>query len=107
MEQPLNNHVVEPKLENNSMNTHYQHEYNQEMADKSSIATYIGGGFSAFWGIVTSQEFGILIGMLVGIAGLCMNYYYKQRDDKYKLADERRKQELHDVTLRAMANNED
>ena len=52
------------------MNTHYQHEYNQEMADKSSIATYIGGGISAFWGILTSQEFGILIGMLVGIAGL-------------------------------------
>ena len=85
----------------------YQHEYNQEMADKSSIATYIGGGISAFWGILTSQEFGILIGMLVGIAGLCLNYYYKKRDDKYKLADERRKQELHDATLRAMANSEE
>ena len=77
------------------------------MADKSSIATYIGGGISAFWGILTSQEFGILIGMLVGIAGLCLNYYYKKRDDKYKLADERRKQELHDATLRAMANSEE
>jgi hypothetical protein len=107
MEQPLNNHDVETDKGSIIMNTHYQHEHNQFMADKSSIATYLGGGFSAFWGIVTSQEFGILIGMLVGIAGLCMNYYYKQRDDKYKLADERRKQELHDVTLRAMANNED
>lgn len=76
------------------------------MADKASITTYIGGGISAFWGIASSQEFGIVIGMLVGVAGLCMNYYFKKRDDKYKQADERRKQELHDITLRNMANKD-
>ena len=55
------------------MNTHYQHEFNQEMADKSSITTYIGGGISAFWGFLASQEFGIIFGMLIGAAGLCLN----------------------------------
>lgn len=89
------------------MNTHYQHEFNQSMADKSSITTYIGGGISAAWGILTSQEFGIVFGMLVGIAGLCLNYYFKKRDDKYKLAEERRKQELHELTIKAMAENKE
>lgn len=89
------------------MNTHYQHEFNQSMADKSSITTYIGGGISAAWGILTSQEFGIVFGMLVGVAGLCLNYYFKKRDDKYKLAEERRKQELHELTIKAMAENKE
>lgn len=89
------------------MNTHYQHEFNQEMADKSSITTYIGGGISAFWGFLASQEFGIIFGMLIGAAGLCLNYYFKKRDDRYKLADERRKQELHEITIRAMAESKE
>ena len=89
------------------MNTHYQHEYNQSMPDKSSIATYIGGGISAFWGFLASQEFGIVFGVLVSAVGLSMNYYFKRREDKRQQAEERRKRELHDVTLRAMVNNED
>ena len=89
------------------MNTHYQHEYNQSMSDKSSIATYIGGGISAFWGFLASQEFGIVFGVLVSAVGLSMNYYFKRREDKHQQAEERRKRELHDVTLRAMVNNED
>ncbi len=89
------------------MNTHYQQEYNQSMADKSSIATYIGGGISAFWGFLASQEFGIVFGVLVSAVGLSMNYYFERREDKRQQAEERRKRELHDVTLRAMVNNED
>jgi len=87
------------------MNTHYQQEYNQSMADKSSIATYIGGGISAFWGFLASQEFGIVFGVLVSIVGLSMNYYFKKREDKRQQAEARRKQELHDLTLKAMASN--
>lgn len=89
------------------MNLHSLTIDNKSMADKASITTYIGGGISAFWGIVTSQEFGILIGMLVGIAGLCVNYYFKKRDDKYKQAEEMRKQQLHEITLKTMADKID
>ena len=89
------------------MNTHYQREHNQEMADKSSIATYIGGGISAFYGFIASQEFGIVFGVLVSIVGISMNYYFKKREDRRQQADERRKQELHDATLRAMANSDE
>jgi hypothetical protein len=89
------------------MNLHSPTIDNKSMADKASITTYIGGGISAFWGLVTSQEFGILIGMLVGIAGLCVNYYFKKRDDKYKQAEEMRKQQLHEITLKTMADKID
>lgn len=89
------------------MNLHSPTIDNKSMADKASITTYIGGGISAFWGLVTSQEFGILIGMLVGIAGLCVNYYFKKRDDKYKQAEEMRKQQLHEITLKNMADKID
>lgn len=89
------------------MNLHSLTIDNKSMADKASITTYIGGGISAFWGLVTSQEFGILIGMLVGIAGLCVNYYFKKRDDKYKQAEEMRKQQLHEITLKTMADKID
>ena len=33
--------------------------------------------------------------------------YFKKRDDKYKLAEERRKQELHELTIKAMAENKE
>jgi len=87
------------------MQTHYQREYNQEMADKSAITTYIGGGISAFWGFLASQEFGIVFGVLVSVVGLSMNYYFKKREDKRQQAEERRKQELHAITLKTMAKN--
>jgi hypothetical protein len=45
--------------------------------------------------------------MLVGIAGLCVNYYFKKRDDKYKQAEEMRKQQLHEITLKTMADKID
>jgi hypothetical protein len=87
------------------MNTYHQLETNRNMADKSSIATYIGGFISAFWGIATSQEFGIFIGMLMSAVGLCLTYFYKRREDKYKQADERRKQEIHEITMQNLRNN--
>ena len=87
------------------MQTHYQQEYNQSMADKSSIATYIGGGISAFWGFLASQEFGIVFGILVSVVGLSMNYYFKTREDKRQQAEERRKRELHEMTMKTMAAN--
>jgi uncharacterized membrane protein YuzA (DUF378 family) len=88
------------------MNLHSPTLDNKSMADKASITTYIGGGISAFFGFITSQEFGILFGMVIGIAGLFMNYYFKKREDKYKQAEEMRKQQLHEITLQNMANKD-
>jgi hypothetical protein len=88
------------------MNLHSPTIDNKSMSDKASITTYIGGGISAISGIVTSQEFGIIFGMLVGIAGLSLNYYFKKREDMRSQAEERRKQELHEITLKVMAEKQ-
>lgn len=84
------------------------------MNDKSSILTYVSGTWSTLWGLATSQQISVLVGILGVIGGLTMNYYFKKREDKRqqademrKQADERRKSELHEITLKAMANNQE
>tara|TARA_Y100000780_G_scaffold109857_1_gene99264 strand:- start:1481 stop:1786 length:306 start_codon:yes stop_codon:yes gene_type:complete len=74
----------------------------QPMIDKASATTYTSGALTALWGFVTSQQFGILAGVLIGLAGLMVNYLHKQKDLAFKAADERRKQELHEITIRQM-----
>lgn len=67
-------------------NSPFDHE--RSMIDKSSTVTYASGTLTALWGFVTSQEFGIFAGVLIGLLGLLVNIYYKQKDEK-------RKQEIH------------
>jgi len=84
------------------------HTFNEQpkddkpMIDRASATTYISGAMTALWGFVTSQQFGILAGVLIGLAGLMVNYLHKQKDLAFKAADERRKQELHEITIRQM-----
>lgn len=83
-------HTIE---QNNSINTE------QEMIDRSSTVTYMSGTLTALWGFVTSQEFGIFAGVLIGLLGLAVNVYYKQKD-------ERRKQEIHALQLKGTETEE-
>ena len=59
-----------------------------------SKATYTGSGFAAAsW--LFSSEAGVLIGIAVGVTGLCVNIYYRRKRD-------RREQELHHARLDAI-----
>lgn len=52
----------------------------------SSKATYAGAGTSVLsW--VLSSEFGILIGIVLGVAGFMVNWYYKAKQDKREQAE--------------------
>lgn len=51
------------------------------IAATASKSTY-AGAVSMFVGWVVSSNGAILVGMLVGVAGLCVNWYYKHKDDK-------------------------
>ncbi len=99
----MHEHVVEAIKGHSNMITHEPTDRTFTMTDKASITTYVGGGFSALWGVMTSQEFGILAGVFIGVVGLLVNFYFKLRDDKYKQAEEIRKQQLHNLTIREMA----
>ena len=47
-----------------------------------------------FVGWLVSSNAAIVVGMLVGVAGLLINWYYKREDHKLRAAAERREAEL-------------
>ena len=47
-----------------------------------------------FFGWLVSSNAAIAVGMLVGVAGLLVNWYYKREDHKLRAAAERREAEL-------------
>lgn len=60
----------------------------------ASKATQIGASTSIVsW--ILSSEFGILVGMVIGIAGFIVNWYYKHKED-------RRQQEEHERRMGLM-----
>ena len=59
-------------------------------ASKSTWA----GVVSMFFGWLVSSNAAIVVGMLVGVAGLLINWYYKHKNYKLRAAAERREAEL-------------
>lgn len=103
MEHHLHDHVVEAIKGHSTMITYEPTNRTFTMTDKASITTYIGGSLSAVYGFLSSQGFGVIAGVSIGALGLVVNIYFKLRDDKYKQNDEIRKQQLHNLTIREMA----
>ena len=58
------------------------------MAAVGSKATY-GGASTSVVSWFLSSEFGVLMGILIGLTGLLVNWYYKHKED-------RRRQQIHD-----------
>jgi hypothetical protein len=55
--------------------------HDSAMAAIGSKATYTGASASVVsW--LLSSEFGILVGMIIGVAGLIINWYYKAKQDR-------------------------
>lgn len=59
-------------------------------ASKSTWA----GVVSMFFGWLVSSNAAIVVGMLVGVAGLLINWHYKRENYKLRAAAERREAEL-------------
>jgi len=62
------------------------------MAALGSKATYTGASTSIV-GWVLSSQFGVLAGILIGLAGLCINWYYRHKQDKREEAEHKRRME--------------
>lgn len=65
--------------------------FDAAIAAAGSKATYTGAGASLS-GWLLSSEAGVLIGIILGVAGLVINYVFKRREDK-------RLQEEHDARM--------
>lgn len=63
------------------MTPEQQSAYETTVAALGSKATYTGAGTTMFaW--MLSSEFGILLGILIGLGGFAVNWYYKHKQDK-------------------------
>lgn len=72
------------------------------MTDKASAVTLISSVLTAGWGLVTTQAFGIFAGIVIGVAGLAVNYYFKRKELDYKRREDKRQQELHALTVQRL-----
>lgn len=66
----------------------------QETVDASisaiaSKATY-GGASTSVVSWFLSSEFGMVMGILIGLTGLAVNWYYKHKEDKRREAEHRK-----------------
>lgn len=60
------------------------------MAAVGSKATYTGASASVL-GWMISSEFGVLFGLFLGLVGLCVNWFYKHKEDKRQQAEHDRR----------------
>lgn len=57
------------------------HAIEATLAATGSKATYTGAGMTIS-GWFLSSEFAVLVGMLIGIGGFVVNWYYKHKQDR-------------------------
>jgi hypothetical protein len=65
------------------------------LASVGSKATYTGATTSIL-GWVLSSEFGILLGVILGIGGFLVNWYYKAKQDSREQAEHDRRMGLYE-----------
>lgn len=78
-----------------SMTPEQQTTFDATMAAAGSKATYGGAGASVF-GWLLSNEFAVLIGVLVAVGGFCVNWYYKHKEDKRRQEEHNRRMGLYE-----------
>jgi hypothetical protein len=72
-----------------------QTTFDATMAAAGSKATYTGASTSVVaW--VLSSEFGILFGVLLGLGGFIVNWYYKHKEDKRQQAEHDRRMGMYE-----------
>ncbi len=77
------------------MTPEHQATFDATMAAAGSKATYTGAGASVM-GWVLSSEFGVLIGLLLGLGGFVVNWYYKHKEDKRQQVEHERRMGLYE-----------
>ena len=77
------------------MDTTNQVAYETAMAAVGSKATY-GGASATVASWFLSSEFGMLMGIFIGVAGLVTNFYFKHKEDKRQQAEHDRRMGMYE-----------
>ncbi len=71
------------------------HTIDATMAAIGSKATYTGAG-TTLLGWLTSNEFAVLVGVLIGVGGFIVNWYYRHKEDKRRQLEHERRMGLYE-----------
>lgn len=81
------------------------HTFEAAASAAASKATY-GGAGSVLLGTLLSNEFAVGVGIVIGVAGFCVNWYYQHRAARRAEAEiearERRAQAEHDARMKEL-----
>lgn len=66
------------------------------VASTASKTTYLGAGMTV-GGWFLSSEFAVLIGIVLGVAGFIVNWYYKHKQDRRESLEHKRKMALYEA----------
>jgi heme/copper-type cytochrome/quinol oxidase subunit 2 len=69
--------------------------YEATMAAVGSKATY-GGASTSVVSWFLSSEFGMLMGIFIGVTGLLVNWHYKHKEDKRRQEEHARKMGMYE-----------
>lgn len=72
-----------------------QATFEATMATAGTKATYTGATTSVL-GWVLSSEFGILVGVTLGVGGFVVNWYYRHKQDKREQAEHDRRMGMYE-----------
>lgn len=76
------------------MTPEQQTAFDTAVAAAASKATYGGAGASVISWFLSSQ-FGMLMGILIGLVGLGVNWHYKHKEDKRRQAEHNQRMGLY------------
>lgn len=77
------------------MNEAQQQAVDATLAAVGSKATWTGS-FTAVASFFTSSGFGVLVGAIIGVVGLFIQWYYRKKQDRREEAADRRAQAEHE-----------
>lgn len=71
------------------------HTIDAALAAAGSKATYTGAGMTIS-GWLLSSEFAVLVGILIGVGGFLVNWYYRHKEDRRQQAEHERRMGLYE-----------
>ena len=77
------------------MTPDHQSTVDATMAALGTKATYTGATTSVV-GWILSSQFGVLFGLMLGLAGFLINWYYRHKEDKRQQAEHERRMGLYE-----------
>jgi predicted negative regulator of RcsB-dependent stress response len=77
------------------MTPEHQAAADATIAATAGKATY-GGAATSIFGWFTSNEFAVLVGTVLAIAGFIVNWYYRHKEDKRQQAEHDRRMGLYE-----------